>query len=385
MLQAKLGFPLKILLVHPHANVFRGGELVGMYVAKVLAERHKVTLLTDRFDERKLLHRFGLSLTGIRVLMVTHWELRPILPKVGGYQSLAWRELFHDRLVERIIRSNGYDAIFSTWDLECTPRTETPTLLYCHFPYLAYHNSVSLVDSAYYALPDRLLRRRIESLRVILANSIFTRDHILSHWRRDADVVYPPCPPIQNDPERKEDLVVTIGIGKYRSSRRYEVLFEIARLLNRSKFFLIGTLQDTPELDAGYSPSGYYNLLLESKPENVELCVDVSRRVLEDYLRRAKVYLHITENEPFGVSVVEAMSAGCIPVVHKSGGPLETVDPECGYFWRTPNQAATQISEILADEALRKTKSSVAVDVAKRFEPGLFEEKIRAIVANMLT
>ena len=42
-------------------------------------------------------------------------------------------------------------------------------------------------------------------------------------------------------------------------------------------------------------------------------------------LSRAKVFFHPRPNEHFGIATVEAMAAGCLPVVHGSRGPLEVV------------------------------------------------------------
>jgi alpha-1,2-mannosyltransferase len=38
-------------------------------------------------------------------------------------------------------------------------------------------------------------------------------------------------------------------------------------------------------------------------------------------LGRSTVFIHVRPYEPFGIVVAEAMAAGAIPIVHKSGGP----------------------------------------------------------------
>jgi glycogen synthase len=35
--------------------------------------------------------------------------------------------------------------------------------------------------------------------------------------------------------------------------------------------------------------------------------------------------MHNLRNEPFGISTVEAIAAGCVPIVHNSGGQREIV------------------------------------------------------------
>jgi len=50
-------------------------------------------------------------------------------------------------------------------------------------------------------------------------------------------------------------------------------------------------------------------------------------------LRKAKVYFHLRHFEPFGITIVEGVEAGCISVAHDSGGPKEIVPDE----WRYSN------------------------------------------------
>ena len=45
----------------------------------------------------------------------------------------------------------------------------------------------------------------------------------------------------------------------------------------------------------------------------------------------SKVYLHTYVNEAFGISIVEAIAAGCVLIVHNSGGPREFVTEHLRY------------------------------------------------------
>jgi alpha-1,2-mannosyltransferase len=59
--------------------------------------------------------------------------------------------------------------------------------------------------------------------------------------------------------------------------------------------------------------------------ERVKIITNAKRETLKQLLACSRVYLHSKKNEHFGISIVEAMSLGCIPVVHDSGGPKEFV------------------------------------------------------------
>jgi glycosyltransferase involved in cell wall biosynthesis len=63
---------------------------------------------------------------------------------------------------------------------------------------------------------------------------------------------------------------------------------------------------------------------------NVEFPGRLSDIELRNLLGRAKVYVQPSYTEGFGLAVVEAMSAGCVPVVTASGALGEVVG-EAGY------------------------------------------------------
>ena len=51
--------------------------------------------------------------------------------------------------------------------------------------------------------------------------------------------------------------------------------------------------------------------------------------------------------EHFGMTTVEAMSAGCIPVVINKGGQKEIVTSDCGYTWDDPKQLVSYTEQLL--------------------------------------
>jgi glycosyltransferase involved in cell wall biosynthesis len=87
---------------------------------------------------------------------------------------------------------------------------------------------------------------------------------------------------------------------------------------------------------------------------NVTLTGWLSNEALDDYYRKAAVYVQASLHEGFGLSVAEAMLAGCVPVVSRAGS-LPEVAGETAIFVDTPAPPAIAqaITEALAypDEA----------------------------------
>ncbi|MCK4900365.1 MAG: glycosyltransferase [Anaerolineales bacterium] len=67
---------------------------------------------------------------------------------------------------------------------------------------------------------------------------------------------------------------------------------------------------------------------------NVHFHPDVSFRILKSILQRSKYFLHTKIKEHFGNTTVHAFAAGCMPIVHDSGGQREIISRR-GYSMRS--------------------------------------------------
>jgi len=124
----------------------------------------------------------------------------------------------------------------------------------------------------------------------------------------------------------KERLALTVGNLEWPNLKRkgLEAFVRVAKELPDVQFVLVGAWKD----DA----IGYLRSLASP---NVLFTDRVSDEELLDYYRRASVYVQASLHEGFGLSVAEAMLAGCIPVVTPNGSLPEVVG-ECGVYARSP-------------------------------------------------
>ena len=76
---------------------------------------------------------------------------------------------------------------------------------------------------------------------------------------------------------------------------------------------------------AGRWDDGAADALRDEAPPNVTLTGWVEQDVLNEQMRRASVYVQASAHEGFGMSVAEAMLAGCIPVTTRAGALPEVV------------------------------------------------------------
>jgi alpha-1,2-mannosyltransferase len=81
--------------------------------------------------------------------------------------------------------------------------------------------------------------------------------------------------------------------------------------------------------------------------------------------------------EHFGISVGEAMAAGCVPVVHDSGGPREIVGGY-GFLYDDVEDCVKAVEEALQSSV----EPSVIVERAKLFSSDNFKKNFITVLEN---
>lgn len=123
-----------------------------------------------------------------------------------------------------------------------------------------------------------------------------------------------------------EHMVLTVGKVEWPNLKRkgIEPFVRAAACLPDVQFVVIGDWADDSitYLQAFASP----NVVFTGRVSDTELLA---------YYRRAAVYVQASLHEGFGLSVAEAMLAGCIPVVTRAGSLPEVVG-DCGIYSDSP-------------------------------------------------
>jgi glycosyltransferase involved in cell wall biosynthesis len=124
----------------------------------------------------------------------------------------------------------------------------------------------------------------------------------------------------------------------------------------------------------------------------VEFYTQLSRKELLDWYALAAVYWHATgfgvnaleepsKVEHFGISTVEAMSYGCLPVVLAQGGQSEILaDTLAQLGWQSHQECVQITQKLVADEALRYQLAAQAIERAKAFGPAQFKATLKRMI-----
>ena len=365
---------MKVLLIHPRLSVKGGGERVAIHsILAATKAGHEVTLLSEEFDEASFADFYGCPGLFDKVDRFYYPAFKPVLgPRFLLYQRL----IYHWLRIRKAVSRDSFDIVLSTQDIGYVPSTHAPVIQYCYFPEYFSHlqTGSSPVWRLYYRPASTYYRNRVRRVGILLSVSDFTRGFVAKKWERDSKTVYPPCP-VEDYSEftnvkSRENLVVTIG--RIVPEKRFHLFIELARIVPKTRFVAIGSLSD--------ETSAYYDQLKKSAPENVSFVLSPLRKV-RDILGRAMAYVHCAENEHFGITIVEAMAAGCVPIVHDSGGPKEIVTSDVGLRWSNLSVAARQIVMLAENDSLRRELSAAASVRARQFRPEVFESEMTRILA----
>jgi glycosyltransferase involved in cell wall biosynthesis len=260
-----------------------------------------------------------------------------------------------------------FDLILNTAEVANQPSTKLPAIEYCYFPDYFSHlesDGHSGIWKLYYWPAKVFNHNRVNHIDRLLAVSDFTRQFVKEKWGRESTTLYPPCPiDLYNNLQiPKQDLVITVG--RMAPEKRMGLFLEMARRLPNVTFAIIGSISA--------EKSSYYDSLKAAAPSNVSFIVSPLRKVRE-LLGKAKVYVHCARNEHFGITIVEAMAAGCVPVVNDSGGPREIVSDDVGYRWSHIDEAVARVAALVKDDDVRRHLSKGAASRATQFGPDAFE------------
>ena len=119
---------------------------------------------------------------------------------------------------------------------------------------------------------------------------------------------------------------------------------------------------------------------------NIQIKSDIPFDELREIIQKSDLYLHSMLGEPFGISIVEAMSAGLIPVAPDIGGDTEFVPSN--YQYHSLEQATEIITKIIKNENENKNdfdrEREKVSDLTNRFSKEKYKENLRSVIDSLL-
>lgn len=261
-------------------------------------------------------------------------------------------------------------------------------ILYIHFPAFLhtspeYSNDKyknSLFWKAYFKpykiLTHLLTKRALKRSNIIFTNSRFTQNAIKKAYPSvDPQVIYPPVDlerfAISFRSNSRENQVLVIS--RFSPEKQIEKAILIAKTLKNTKFVILGNLSKANQPYFKHLNNMVTEAGLTSR---IKLIPNAANDEMINAMSTSMVYLHTMNGEHFGISIVEAMAAGLVPVVPSYGGCSEIVPLE--YLYTDIKEASYCISKNL-DEYDNKKKQFIYT-IAKQFSIEKFRQNMKDFI-----
>ena len=406
---------IKAGIYNPNLGTRGGGERVSLAIAARLSTRVQpafdVHFIThEAVDLTALGEYFDLDLSRVRLDVVPRPErLDRLLRSFGAPRRL--RGTLADGLLVRQLRARSY-GLFVNHDYQSNLPDVSPAGIHvCMFPQRLSHRArtgapgPSLARSAYTAAMDALHRawvsrsgqHAVHSYAVVAANSVYTARWIRSYWGLDSELLFPPCENMRDPAVEKRNVILNVGRffgpDSAHTQKRQDALLEaFAGLapLHASGWELHFAGSGGSHASARRSMD---ELRARAQGLPVHFHVDSSYQALRRLYNEARIYVHATgygsdpetrpeKQEHFGISTVEAMSAGAVPVVFDGGGQRDIVrDGVDGYLWRDLNELRVKLSCAALDCRIDRNAPEARAAVYSR---AVFDARLDVLVARAL-
>ena len=380
-----------------------GGQLVVARMAKQLSETYQVDIIHSGrgYTISSLASAFEVDLSRARERIVPDTLESWGLP--GAQSALVYlpRRLKADRAL-----TARYDLFIYSGHGIPPFNTAHRGVIYCHFPIelhpthdlkvtKGWHNRPALSRwgrSVFYRV---LWRYRMRGYQTVQCNSHFTSGWINRLWYSPAEVLYPPVA-LQVPLTEKRNAIVSIGRFVKTDNKSHAQLLKAFREFCSSiggdwHLYMIGFCADIQEDRAHVQ-----NLRDLAWDLPITFIINAERKTVINQLAEAKLFWHTTglgkepptlpqSQEHFGIATVEAMLAGCVPLVPNSGGQPEIVEHGDNGFLCQNLPELVQHSICLArDDYLRNKMSRRAIARSQRYDPSAFEERFGQLVKRIL-
>lgn len=354
---------MKIGIYDPYLDDLGGGEKYMMTIAEVLARQHDVRIFwDDKKDLEKVIERFSLNLSSVSCVS----------------------NIFDNKIsfTQRFIESKKYDVIIILSD-------GSIPLLWSKKLYIHIQQPLKQLEHA--TLKDHLKLSRVTQF---FCNSQYTKSFINKKFGLKTSVVYPPVE-IKTHKVQKENIILhvgrfrvkNVGVGDY---KKQSVMVEVFKSMIDSglkdwKFVVATSIKDS-DRDEFEKMKGL------AKGYPIEFLVNMKNDDLWDIYSRSKIYwhasgfgedlqLHPEYAEHFGISTVEAMGAGAVPIVINAGGQKEIVENDKnGYVWNTLEELSTLTQEVINDQKKYIRLSEQAKATAEKFSKSSFDKAVEQLI-----
>jgi len=350
---------MKIGIHSPYLDSLGGGERYMLTIAEHLSRNHTVDIFwNDGKIKKKVFERLAIDLKRINFV----------------------EDIFYlgKNLLKKLILSREYDLVIFLSDGSIPSTLAKKNILHFQRPFLKVKEK------------SLLGRFKLSRFQAVICNSKFTKQYIDKQYGVNSQVIYPPVDIERFSSSKKKNSIVSVGRFSVNKKQKEMAQFfkKISLELPEWEFYLSGGLLD-------HDKEYFEEVKSIIKEDSVKLLPNISFEKIKRHYSEAKIYWHAVgfredekknpaAMEHFGISTVEAMAAGCVPIVLNGGGQKEIIEHgKNGFLWRNEKELIDYTLRIASDEGLRKKMSKEAVKRSEDFSKEKFCQRIDRLISSI--
>jgi len=234
----------------------------------------------------------------------------------------------------------------------------------------------------------------LNSYQKILTISNFSQKWIRRYWGLSSLVLYPPVN-VENflSSFKKKNWITHVGrfFVTGHNKKQLDLIKAFRKLIDEKKarnweLHFVGSVADGEKHQQYFDQCKFY---AQNYP--IFFHTDVPFKELKIILSQSKIYWHATglnEDEKkspilfehFGITTVEAMASGCVPVVINAGGQKEIVTKESGFLWNSILELIDYTHILIKNEKLLQSMQEKATSRAKYFDKSEFRLRFQELI-----
>ena len=359
---------MKIALVHEMLTKLGGAERV----LKTLTEMHQkapiYTLIHDKVKTDEWFNGKKIHTSYIQRYFDFLKKPKYLLSKMP-------------KAIEQFNFSN-YDVVISSSSAFAhgiKTNSKTKHICYCHSPMRYVWDFTNEYTKNYSGLMKYLIAKKLNTIRqwdylasdradMIISNSKHVQKRVEKYWRKKSDVIYPP-----------------VNTKKFTAKRDYEDYFLIVSALTPFKRIdlAIRAFNKLGRKLIIIGDGAQKQILMDMARDNIEFLGYKEDAVVRDYMENCRALVFPGE-EDFGITPVEAMSAGKPVLAYGLGGVTESVKEGVSgefFYEQTPESIIDGMTKLMLNEKNYDYKKIRGI--AEKFDEEVFVEKMKARIEKV--
>ncbi|MFA6369162.1 MAG: glycosyltransferase [Candidatus Shapirobacteria bacterium] len=382
----------------PYLDTLGGGERYCLTVAEILLKNgYSVDLFWSGNQDliEKAKQRFSLDLESL-TLVKDIFQIKPKQIDLFSEKQNLFKAINHSlnpqkinqkiiNFINKLKTTSKYDLFFYLGDGSIPFLLGKQNFLHVQVPFFQQKTNLNSL----------ITKSKLLTFSKIIYNSQFTAKFYQDYLPSKETILYPPVDIEKFEPSKnKEDIILSVGrFDNVLNAKKQDVLIDAFKILYEK-----GATKNWKLVLAGGSlidpTQNSYLKYLQEKAEKlpIEFIINPNFENLQKIYSKSKIYWHAAgfdvdqnnhpENtEHFGMTVVEAMASGLIPVVIAKGGIPEIIsDGIDGYLWNRIDELIFKTKSLIDSPEDIKAMSKQALIKCQKFSKSNFETEFLKLI-----